>query len=158
MCVSIQEVQTATGYAAAVELFREYEQGLGIDLCFQNFEDELKNIPLKYGPPTGALWVLKDTDAFVGCVAIWKLEEGICELKRMYIKPAYRGQQWGQKLLESAQQKAKTMGYDFMRLDTLERLTPAIELYQKSGFTEIKPYNYNPENDVRYFEKKLKDG
>jgi putative acetyltransferase len=152
---SIEEVRTAADYAAAVELFRVYEQELGIDLCFQNFEEELKNIHLKYGPPTGELWLLKDTGAVVGCVAIWKLEEGVCELKRMYLKPAYRGQKWGEKFIETAQQKAKIMGYHTMRLDTFQRLVPAVELYKKSGFTQIKSYNYNPENDVVYFEKML---
>jgi putative acetyltransferase len=147
--------RTPAHYAAAVSLFKEYATGLGIDLQFQNFDQELETLPQKYGPPTGELWLIEDNGVFVGCAAIYQMTPGTCELKRMYIREAYRGQKWGEKLLQTALETAKNLGYQTMRLDSLRRLTPAILLYQRSGFQEIDPYNFNPEPDVVYFEKQL---
>jgi putative acetyltransferase len=153
--MTIVTARTEVDYEAAIKLFKEYAQGLGIDLQFQNFDAELATLPIKYGPPTGELWLVKDNDLYVGCAAIYRMEEGICELKRMYLKSVYRGQQLGEQLLTIALHEARQMGYHTMRLDSLRRLVPAIGLYQKFGFEERSPYNYNPEADVVYFEKVL---
>lgn len=153
--MKIVTARTEADYQAAIRLFKEYAQGLGIDLQFQNFDAELALLPIKYGSPTGELWLVKDDNLYVGCVAIYKMEEGICELKRMYLKPTYRGQQLGEQLLTIALHTAQLMGYHTMRLDSLRRLGPAVKLYQKFGFEERPPYNFNPEADVVYFEKVL---
>ena len=147
--------QTPQHYEVAVELFKEYAAALGVDLCFQNFDQELQTLPQKYGLPTGALWLLEVEGHFVGCVAIYQINASTCELKRMYVQPAHRGQKWGETLLQTALETAEKMGYQTMQLDSLQRLTSAIKLYQRFGFKEIEPYNFNPEPDVVYFRKVL---
>ena len=153
--MQIIEARTLAHYQAAVSLFKEYAVGLGIDLAFQNFSQELETLPQKYGPSTGELWLIEDNGNFVGCAAIYQIDKTTCELKRMYVQPTHRGQKWGEALLEIALQTAPKMGYQAMRLDSLRRLTSAIQLYQRFGFQEIEPYNFNPESDVVYFEKIL---
>jgi len=143
-------------YAAAIALFEEYAMGLGIDLQFQNFQAELEMLPQKYGPPKGELWLVQDGEDFVGCAALWQLDENTCELKRMFVKPAYRGQRLGEKLMDIALATARGMAYHYMKLDSLRRLTAAVNLYRRYGFEEIAPYNFNPEADVVYFEKNLR--
>lgn len=148
--------RTSEHYLAAIELFKEYAEGLGIDLQFQKFDNELKVLPFMYGLPTGELWLVQDGELFIGCAALRKLDEQTCELKRMFIQPAYRGLRLGEQLMEVALKTAQDLGYQFMKLDSLRRLEPAIKLYLRYGFEEIAPYNYNPEADVVYFEKKLR--
>ena len=147
--------RTSEHYHEAVELFKEYAVSLGIDLQFQKFDNELHVLPTMYGPPVGELWLVEEDGNFVGCAALRKLEEGICELKRMYIRPSYRGKRWGQELMDVALQTAQSLGYYTMRLDSLQRLEAAVKLYTSYGFQQISPYNFNPEADVVYFEKKL---
>ncbi len=147
--------RTLAHYEAAIALFEAYARGLGIDLAFQNFDQELQTLPQKYGPPTGELWLLEDKEKMVGCAAIYQLNPTTCELKRMYVQPAYRGQKWGDALLQTALQTAQKMGYQTMCLDSLRRLEAAIKIYQRFGFQEIEPYNFNPEPDVVYFERQL---
>ena len=148
--------RTSEHYLAAIELFKEYAEGLGIDLQFQKFDNELKVLPFMYGLPTGELWLVQDGELFIGCAALRKLDEQTCELKRMFIQPAYRGLRLGEQLMEVALKTAQDLGYQFMKLDSLRRLEPAIKLYLRYGFEEIAPYNYNPEAYVVYFEKKLR--
>ena len=148
-------VQTETEYAAASALFKEYAVWLNIDLSFQNFEEELLKLKEMYSKPNGAIFLLQQADEFIGCVAIRKKEEGIAELKRMYIKPTTRKIGGGTMLLEKALAAAKLLGYDLIRLDTLANMTPAINLYKKHGFYEIAPYYFNPEENAVFFEKKL---
>lgn len=148
--------RTSEHYLAAIELFKEYAEGLGIDLQFQKFDNELKVLPFMYGLPTGELWLVQDGELFIGCAALRKLDEQTCELKRMFIQPAYRGLRLGEQLMEVALKTAQDLGYQFMKLDSLRRLEPAIKLYLRYGFEEIAPYNYNPEADVVYFEKNLR--
>ena len=147
--------RTPAQYQAAVSLFKEYAQGLGIDLQFQQFDQELQVIPTRYGPPQGELWLIQDADQWVGCAALKQLDEHTCELKRMFVQPAYRGRGLADQLMEQALTTALDLGYQIMKLDSLRRLTPALKLYQRYGFEETTPYNYNPEADVVYFEKRL---
>lgn len=153
--MNIIVARTSEHYHEAVELFKEYAVSLGIDLQFQKFDNELHVLPTMYGPPVGELWLVEEDGNFVGCAALRKLEEGICELKRMYIRPSYRGKRWGQELMDVALQTAQSLGYYIMRLDSLQRLEAAVKLYTSYGFQQISPYNFNPEADVVYFEKKL---
>ncbi|MBN8824272.1 MULTISPECIES: GNAT family N-acetyltransferase [unclassified Spirosoma] len=153
--MQITVARTPEQYLAAIELFKEYALGLGIDLQFQNFDKELQILPSMYGPPKGELWLLGDANRWVGCAALRQLDEKTCELKRMYIQPGYRGQGWADSLMDTALATAQNLGYEWMKLDSLRRLTPALKLYVRYGFTEIAPYNYNPEADVVYFEKHL---
>lgn len=147
--------RTPEHYLAAIALFKEYAVGLGIDLQFQNFDEELQTLPVMYGPPKGELWLLENGGNWVGCAALRQLDAKTCELKRMYIQPTYRGQGWADVMMEIALTTAWKLSYEWMKLDSLRRLTPALKLYQRYGFTEIEPYNYNPEADVVYFEKRL---
>lgn len=153
--MNIIVARTSEHYHETVELFKEYAVSLGIDLQFQKFDNELHILPTMYGPPVGELWLVEEDGNFVGCAALRKLEEGICELKRMYIRPSYRGKRWGQELMDVALQTAQSLGYYTMRLDSLQRLEAAVKLYTSYGFQQISPYNFNPEADVVYFEKKL---
>jgi GNAT superfamily N-acetyltransferase len=147
--------RTSEHYLAAIELFKEYAEGLGIDLQFQKFDQELQILPTMYGPPTGELWLVQAGAYFIGCAALRKLDEQTCELKRMFVQPAYRGLRLGEQLMEIALKTAQDIGYHSMKLDSLRRLKPAVKLYSRYGFEEIAPYNYNPEADVVYFEKNL---
>ncbi|RDB04922.1 GNAT family N-acetyltransferase [Runella aurantiaca] len=147
--------RTSEHYAAAVMLFKEYALGLGIDLKFQKFDDELQILSTMYGPPKGELWLVHANEQFVGCAALRQLDKHTCELKRMFIQPAFRGLHLGEQLMEVAIDTAYKLGYTSIKLDSLRRLEPAVKLYLRYGFTEIHPYNFNPEEDVVYFEKKL---
>lgn len=138
------------------KLFREYEEFLGFELCFQDFENELKNLPGKYATPEGRLIMARVDGDIAGCVALKKIAEGICEMKRLYVRPEFRGQKLGRKLAEYIISEAMEIGYDKMRLDTLQRLKPALELYRSLGFHEISAYVHNPLEDVVYMEKVLR--
>lgn len=153
--MTIIVARTSEHYLAAVELFKEYADGLGIDLQFQKFDNELQILPVMYGPPTGELWLVQKENRFVGCTALRQLDPQTCELKRMFVQPAYRGLHLGEQLMNTALVTARGLGYHSMKLDSLRRLEPAVQLYRRYGFEEIAPYNYNPEADVVYFEKNL---
>ena len=148
-------VNTETEYAEASSLFKEYAEWLNIDLSFQNFAEELLQLKEMYSNPNGAIFLLQQGEDFIGCVAIRKKEEGIAELKRMYIKPTTRKTGGGTLLLEKALVAAKRLGYKLIRLDTLSNMTPAINLYKKHGFYEIQPYYFNPQKNAVFFEKEL---
>jgi len=148
-------VNTEVEYAEASSLFKEYAEWLNIDLSFQNFEEELLQLKEMYSAPTGDIFLLQQENEFIGCVAIRKKEEGIAELKRMYIKPTTRKSGGGTLLLEKALADATLLGYKLIRLDTLANMTPAINLYKKHGFYEIAPYYFNPEENAVFFERKL---
>lgn len=135
------------------ELFREYQAGLGVDLCFQDFEAELANLPGVYSLPSGNLWVHPH-----GVVAVKPLEPGICEMKRLYVRPEARGTGLGRELAVTTIEWARSAGYSVIKLDTLTRLTPAIRLYRSLGFRETTDYNANPIHDVIFMEKDLRSG
>jgi GNAT superfamily N-acetyltransferase len=136
-------------------LFREYEQFLQVDLCFQGFEAELAGLPGRYAPPEGALLMAMVDGAAAGCVAMRKLESGVCEMKRLYVRPLYQGLGIGRSLAITVIEKAKIAGYDTMRLDTLDKLKTAIKLYVDIGFKECIPYYKNPLPGVVYWELDL---
>lgn len=136
-------------------LFTEYQEFLGISLCFQDFQKELDELPGKYAEPEGSIWLAENKGAAAGCVALRKLEAGICEMKRLYVKSEYQGLGIGKNLIEICLTEAKLKGYLKMKLDTLKRLEKAVNSYQKFGFCMTQPYNFNPEEDILYFEKEL---
>lgn len=140
---------------AVRHLFREYNEFLGFDLCFQNFEAELTDLPGKYAAPTGRLYLTTVDNEPAACTGFYRLTPEICELKRLYVRPRYARKGIGSSLLETALRDAKNAGYQTMRLDSLRRLQKAGILYRKFNFREIPPYNENPFDDVYYMERTL---
>lgn len=136
-------------------LFREYQQFLGVDLSFQGFEIELLNLPGEYSPPNGELLLAKYKGEIAGCVGLRKLDDNICEMKRLYVRPFARGYGVGRKLAVSIINIATERQYSLMRLDTLATLKQAMKLYESLGFRIIKPYYHNPLSNVVYWEKDL---
>jgi ribosomal protein S18 acetylase RimI-like enzyme len=124
-------------------------------LCFQNIDEELNNFPHKYAEPDGTFILAKENNLAVGCVGFRKIDAGICEMKRLFVKDEYKGMGIGKKLVELIIEDGKNKGYKKMRLDTLNTFKAAISLYNKNGFYEIEPYIYNPTNGVIYLEKVL---
>ena len=137
------------------ELFLEYANATGLNFCFQSFEQELAELPGKYAPPSGRLVLAMNDGQIVGCVALRKLEENVCEMKRLYVRPAFRGQRIGRQLAEAIIASAREIGYGRMRLDTLASMKAAIGLYESLGFQPIAPYYHNPISDVVYLELQL---
>jgi len=137
------------------ELFREYEAFLGIDLCFQDFEEELADLPGKYAPPGGALLLGWVEDRIEGCVALRKFGERVCEMKRLYVRPKFRGIGLGRHLAERIVEEAGTLGYERMKLDTFEFLDGAIHIYEDLGFRKTGSYYNNPHEKVQYWELDL---
>ncbi len=141
--------------AEARRLMEDYQTELEVDLCFQQFDEEMATLPGRYGPPDGALLLVSVDGQYVGCGALRDLGGGIVEVKRMYLAPAMRGQGAGKWLLTELLAQARELGYQTARLDTLRRLTPAVRLYENAGFKEIPAYNPNPEDDIVYYELAL---
>ncbi|HKV38613.1 MAG TPA: GNAT family N-acetyltransferase [Blastocatellia bacterium] len=153
--IRIVKAQTEELFESASALFREYADSLGIDLSFQNFEVELRNIRSEYGPPSGSLLVAVDDGTPAGCVALRLIEAGVCEMKRLFIKPPFRGLGLGRLLAEAIIQEASEFGYERMRLDTLPSMVKARELYRFLGFKEIEAYRYNPVQGTLFMELAL---
>ena len=147
---------TADQTSLARALFREYADSLGIDLCFQNFEQELAALPGDYSPPTGALLLAWIDGNAMGCAALRRLDQECCEMKRLYVRPEARGTRLGRLLTESILEAGRVLGYRRMRLDTLPSMATAIALYHSLGFREIAPYRNNPVPGAVYLEKELK--
>jgi GNAT superfamily N-acetyltransferase len=142
--------------AQARELFQEYAQSLGVSLCFQNFEQELAGLPGHYAPPDGRLLLAEYDGQLAGCVALHKWESGVCEMKRLYLRPSFRGKGLGRAIAEKIIAEARNIGYRRMRLDTIEPLMKdAVEMYRKLGFREIAPYRPNPIAGAMYMELQL---
>jgi len=137
------------------DLFQEYAESLNFDLDFQDFGEELETLPGKYAPPLGSLLVAKENGETVGCVAVRPLGSEICEMKRLYVKPAHRGKKVGRELAVAIIEEAKRLGYKAMRLDTVEAMKEASALYRALGFQQIDAYTYNPLPGAMYFELKL---
>ncbi|MED4582379.1 GNAT family N-acetyltransferase [Brevibacillus choshinensis] len=137
------------------KLFLEYAHSLDIDLSFQDFDAEFKALPGKYGPPDGVLLVAVVDGQAAGCIALRKIGEGICEMKRLYVRDAYRGFRIGKSLITMIIKKASELKYEYMRLDTLSTMTKAQEIYHSVGFYEIEPYVFNPIEGARFMELKI---
>ncbi len=134
-------------------LFLEYGRSLGFSLCFQSFDEEMKNLPGAYGPPDGILVLARCADHAAGCIAMRKLGPGICEMKRLYVRPADRGRGLGWMLVERLIAEARMIGYERMRLDTIESaMKDAVELYRRMGFQEIAPYSTVPIESALWME------
>jgi putative acetyltransferase len=154
--IEIVQVNTELKINQARALFREYERGLDVGLCFRNFEKELAELPGAYAPPDGRLLLACENDQFAGCVALRKLSEGVCEMKRLFVRPQFQGNRLGQRLLQSIIDEARSIGYERMRLDTLpDKMDRAIKLYRSVGFREITPYYHNPIGGALYMELDL---
>jgi ribosomal protein S18 acetylase RimI-like enzyme len=151
----IGEAKVPDDLKTARDLFEQYAHSLGFDLGFQDFAAELENLPGKYAPPHGRLLLAKQDDRIVGCVALRKLEENICEMKRLYVIPSARGQGMGRKLAETIIAQAKAMGYKHMRLDTVASMQAANRLYSSLGFHPIAAYRYNPLEGAQFYELSL---
>jgi GNAT superfamily N-acetyltransferase len=138
------------------ELFCEYAASLPVDLEYQDFSAELQQLPGAYGPPEGGLFIARSGDMDIGCVALRPLRAGVCELKRLYVRPAYRGNGSGSLLLGAAIDTARAHGYDEIRLDTLPTMATAQRLYRAHGFEEIGPYGGPGVPGTRYFALRLR--
>ncbi len=137
------------------ELFREYSDSLGFDLCFQNFKEELQSLPGEYSPPAGSLLLAVSREGAAGCIALRRIDNSICEMKRLYVRPAFRGRGVGQELCRRIIATGLELGYSSMRLDTLASMSAARELYCSLGFREIEPYRYNPIEGAVFMELRL---
>lgn len=153
--ITIFQAANDEHYAAAHTLFSEYAEQLGHDLRFQHFSDELADLPGMYGPPTGRLLLAADGPVYVGCVGLRRRERSVCEMKRLYIRPACRGAGLGRRLAEQVIRAAREMGYTRMQLDTLGDMTAARTLYESLGFRETSPYYHNPIPNAVYYELTL---
>lgn len=137
-------------------LFQEYAAELGVCLCFQGFEEELRTLPGAYAPPRGRLFLARRDGEPSGCVALRPLTNDVCEMKRLYVRPAFRRDGLGRALAERLMHEACELNYSRMVLDTLEHMTPARRLYQSLGFRSCKPYYQNPLPGVVYLEQGLR--
>jgi ribosomal protein S18 acetylase RimI-like enzyme len=153
---TIQRAETAADLVSARRLFREYIEQLDFALDFQDVEAELQDLPGPYAAPDGAILLATHDDSAIGVVAVQPLDDdGVCEMKRLYVAPEYRGRGVGRALGEAILETARTLGYDFMRLDTVASMKPARALYRSLGFEERSAYYHNPLDDVVYMERPL---
>lgn len=152
----ITQVATSEQTAQARELFLEYSKSLGFSLCFQNFDQELAGLPGDYAPPRGRLLLADYEGQVAGCVALHELQPGICEMKRLYLRPQFRGKGLGRVLADHIISEARQIGYKHMRLDTVEpMMKDAVAMYRRLGFKEIAPYCANPIAGALYMELEL---
>jgi len=126
------------------ELFTEYTDMLGIDLTFQGFDEEIHTLPGKYALPKGRLYIAVCDDDLAGCIALRPLDEKCCEMKRLFVRPQFRGLKIGKLLIDTIIAEAKNMQYEYMVLDSLSSLEKAVSIYKSMGFCETEPYYNNP--------------
>jgi GNAT superfamily N-acetyltransferase len=136
-------------------LLVEYAASLSVDLAFQSFDDELAGLPGRYAPPGGALLIARVDDERIGCVGLRRLDEETCELKRLFVRPAHRGDGTGLRLVEEAVAEARRLAYRRLCLDTIPGMERAQALYERMGFREIEPYTRNPVPGTRFLELEL---
>ncbi|MCX6601866.1 MAG: GNAT family N-acetyltransferase [bacterium] len=157
--IEIAQADTPGQITQIKTLFLEYAESLGFSLCFQSFDEELAGLPGMYAPPEGRLVIAYLNGEAVGCAALRKLEDGICEMKRLYVRLSSRGNGIGRGLSEQIVSEARLIGYRRMRLDTIEsQMQTAVALYRAQGFREIPPYRDNPIPGALYMELKLTGG
>ena len=150
--ITVTSAATHDGIAEVRRLFEEYAGSLGFSLCFQGFDAELAGLPGAYAPPRGRLLLARADDAIAGCVALRPLVEGVCEMKRLFVRPAFQGQGLGRRLAVAIIAEGRDAGYDRMRLDTMPVMTAALGLYGSLGFRDIAAYTENPIEGARYLE------
>lgn len=151
--LSFTQAESPTQIAQVRELFLEYAQSLGFSLCFQSFDTELANLPGDYAPPDGRLLLAEYAGQPSGCVALHKIDEGVCEMKRLYLRSQFRGKGLGRALADRIITEARQIGYQRLRLDTVEPvMKDAVAMYRKLGFREIHPYRDNPIEGALYME------
>jgi len=154
--LTLSQAESARQIAQARELFLEYASSLGFSLCFQNFDKELAGLPGDYVPPEGRLLLAQYEDQLAGCVALHRLGAGVCEMKRLYLRPCFRGNGLGRALADRIIAEARQVGYRSMRLDTVEpMMKDAVAMYRRLGFKEIAPYCTNPIAGALYMELEL---
>ena len=152
----VRQARSALEIDTVRTLFLEYARSLDFDLCFQGFDKELAELPGDYAAPEGRLLLAEADGEARGCVAFRRHRDGICEMKRLYLRPAFRGSGLGRVLAEAAIAEARSIGYGRMRLDTVgASMQNAVALYKLLGFKEIAPYRLNPMPSATYLELKL---
>lgn len=155
--IEFTQAQTPAQVDEARRLFTEYADWLGLNLCFQNFERELMELPGAYAPPWGRLLLASLEGEIAGCVALRNLGEETCEMKRLYLRPQFRGLGVGRALALKIIEEARSLGYARMRLDTLpSQMSEAVRMYRRLGFGEIEPYYHNPVEGALFMELSLK--
>jgi len=151
--MKLVQVKSEEDITLARALFEEYAAWLGINLCFQNFDKELAGLPGEYTPPNGRLLFAFDNEQLAGCVGLRKIGEGVCEMKRLFVRPEFRGRGVGRKLTEAIIEEARRIGYQRMRLDTLPpKMQIAVGVYRSLGFKEIEAYYNNPVEGATFME------
>jgi GNAT superfamily N-acetyltransferase len=157
--IELREAESQGDLLAVRELFLDYQADIGIDLCFQGFADELAGLPGEYAPPSGALLLALVDGAPAGCVALRPMPNtdhlNACEMKRLFVRRAFRGFGLGRLLVERIMTQGHLAGYTTMLLDTLSDMETARALYQEAGFVEIAPYYHNPLPGAHYLKAEL---
>ena len=156
MLVEVVEPQSQEQIEESAMLFREYALGLDFDLSFQHFYDEMRTFPKQYSKPTGSILLAYEDHNPAGCVGLRKLDEGVCEMKRLYVRKKFRGKGIGRALVAKVIEMSGKLGYERMRLDTVPSMHEAIALYESFGFKRIPKYRENPIAGALFFELQLK--